>query len=48
MVKPRHVQWAATKHVVLVLYSWIGLRYVSGGEVKLQEYTGLGLAVQQR
>jgi hypothetical protein len=41
MVDSRHYHWVATKHVLRYLHGTIGygLRYVSGGEVKLQGYT---------
>jgi hypothetical protein len=41
MVKPRHVQWMVAKHMLRYLCGTIGyrLRYVSGGDVKLQGYT---------
>jgi hypothetical protein len=37
MVKPRHVHWMARKHMLRYLHVTIGygLRYVSGGDVKL-------------
>jgi hypothetical protein len=41
MVEPRHFHWVATKHVLRYLHGTVGygLRYVSGGEVRLQGYT---------
>jgi hypothetical protein len=41
MVESRHFHWVATKHVLRYLRGTIGygLRYVSGGEVRLQGYT---------
>jgi hypothetical protein len=41
MVEPRHFHWVATKHVLRYLCGTVGygLRYDSGGEVRLQGYT---------
>jgi hypothetical protein len=41
MVEPRHYHWVAAKHVLIYLHGTVGygLRYVSGGEVRLQGYT---------
>jgi hypothetical protein len=41
MVEPRHVHWMAAKHMLRYVRGTIGygLRYVSGGDVKLQGYT---------
>jgi hypothetical protein len=41
MVEPRHVHWMEKKHMMRYLHGMIeyGLRYVSGGYVKLQGYT---------
>jgi hypothetical protein len=41
MVEPRRFHWVAIKHVLRYLCGTVGygLRYVSGGEVKLQGYT---------
>jgi hypothetical protein len=41
MVELRHVHWMTTKHMLRYLRGTIayGLRYVSGGDVKLQGYT---------
>jgi hypothetical protein len=41
MVEPKHVHWMAAKHMLRYLRGTIGygLRYVSGGDVKLQGYT---------
>jgi hypothetical protein len=41
MVEPRHYHWVAAKHVLRYLHGIVGygLRYVSGGEVRLQGYT---------
>jgi hypothetical protein len=41
MVEPRHFHWVAAKHVLRYLCGTVGygLRYVSGGEVRLQGYT---------
>jgi hypothetical protein len=41
MVEPRHYHWVAAKHVLRYLHGTVGygLRYVSGGEVRLQGYT---------
>jgi hypothetical protein len=41
MVEPRHVHWMVEKHMLRYLRGMIGygLRYVSGGDVKLQGYT---------
>jgi len=46
MVEPRHYHWVAAKHVLRQLYGIIGygLIYVSGDEVKLQEYTNYNYA----
>jgi hypothetical protein len=40
MVESRHVHWVAAKHVLRYLRGTVGygLRYVSGGEVRLQGY----------
>jgi hypothetical protein len=40
MVEPRHLHWMETKHILRYLPDTIGygLRYVSGGDVKLQGY----------
>jgi hypothetical protein len=40
MVEPRHFYWVATKHVLRYLHGTAryGLRYDSGGEVRLQGY----------
>jgi hypothetical protein len=53
MVEPRHVHWMATKHMLRYLDGMIGygLRYVSGGDVKLQGYTDsdwVGSVVDQK
>jgi hypothetical protein len=41
MVELRHFHWVATKHVLRYLRGTVGygLRYDSGGEVRLQGYT---------
>jgi N6-adenosine-specific RNA methylase IME4 len=41
MVEVRHVHWIKTKHVLRYIHGTIGygLRYVSVGYVKLQDYT---------
>jgi hypothetical protein len=41
MIEPRHVHWMTTKHMLRYLRGTIGygLRYISGGDVKLQGYT---------
>jgi hypothetical protein len=41
IVEPRQVHWMATKHMLSYLRGMVGygLRYVSGGDVKLQGYT---------
>jgi hypothetical protein len=40
MVESRHLHWVATKHVLRYLHDTVGygLRYVLGGEVRLQGY----------
>ena len=40
MVESRHVHWVPAKHVLRYLHGTVGygLRYVSGGEVRLQGY----------
>jgi hypothetical protein len=40
MVEPRHYHWVASNHVLSYLHGTIGygLKYVSGGEVRLQGY----------
>jgi hypothetical protein len=53
MVEPRHVHRMATKHMLRYLHGMVGygLRYVSGGDVKLQGYTdfdGIGSAVDRK
>jgi hypothetical protein len=44
MVEPKHVHWMAAKHMLRYLRGTIGygLRYLSGGDVKLQGYTDYG------
>jgi hypothetical protein len=46
MVEPTHVHLVAAKHVLRYLDGTVGygLRYVSDGEVKLQDYTDFGWA----
>ena len=41
MVEPRQLHWVATKYVLRYLRGIVGygLRYVSGGEVRLHGYT---------
>jgi hypothetical protein len=41
MVEPRQVRWMVAKHMLRYLQGMVGygLRYVSGGDVKLQGYT---------
>jgi hypothetical protein len=53
MVEPRHVHWMETKHMLRYLCGTIGygLKYVSGGDVKLQGYTNsdwIGSVVDQK
>jgi hypothetical protein len=53
MVEPRHFHWVATKHVLRYLRGTVGygLRYVSGGEVRLQDIlilTGQGVQWTER
>jgi hypothetical protein len=53
MFEPRHVHWMAKKHMLRYPCGTIGygLRYVSGGDVKLQGYTNsdwVGSAVDQK
>jgi len=40
MVESRQIHWVATKHVLRYLCGAVGygLRYVSGGEVRVQGY----------
>jgi len=40
MVELRHIHWVSTKHVLRYLFGIVGygLRYVSGGEVRLKGY----------
>jgi hypothetical protein len=42
MVELRYYYWVVAKHVLMYLHGIVryGLRYVSGGEVKLERYTG--------
>jgi hypothetical protein len=46
MVEPRHVHWMVAKHMLRYLHGMVGygLRYVSGGDVKLQGYTNFDWA----
>jgi hypothetical protein len=53
MVEPRHVHWMVAKHTLRYLCGTIGygLRYVSGGDVKLQGYPdshSVGSAVDRK
>jgi hypothetical protein len=53
MVEPRHFHWVARKHVLRYLRGTVGysLRYVLGGEVRLQGYNDsnwLGSAVDRK